>query len=298
MKLSDWMSGIRDDVKLIDVVMPGSHNSGTRGMMAMACCQDGSLAEQFRYGVRQFSVRLDTNRITKKIVFSHSCIRGVTLEEELSELKKVMDENPSEFSIIDIRPYGNDSIGPFKFRCYADTQEIDRLLEKYLEPSKYALTDFEKISDVTMGDIRKAGKRYLLLNEEREYKYSVCCDYKNPWSSERHGRRAETFAERATEVYDSEEKKGIFVLQTQQTAGPGTEVGLDSPRRQVKKMIPFYPRIIEKIRKNPKYLEMANVISSDFMSGDDFRAKLIISLNIDKHNVKEEMAEEFAELVK
>lgn len=287
MDFSNWMSCIRDEVKLIDVVMPGSHNAGTRGMIAQACCQNSTLAEQFRHGVRQFCLRLTTNRITKKIAFCHSVITGVSLEGELKELRKVMDEYPSEFVIFDVCSYGDEKIGPFTIKFRTDPKEIDRLFEKYLNASEYALTDFDKIGDVTMGDLRKSGKRFIIINENEEYRHSVNCGYKNPWSPERHGRLAQTFVERVPEVFDQEEKDGIFVLQTQQTAGFDAEVKLANPKKLDRIIKPHYPRIFEIIKNNPKYLSLVNVISGDFMAENDYKIKLILELNLCKNNVND-----------
>ena len=285
MNYANWMSAIKDEVKLVDVVMPGSHNSGSRKMIPAACCQGKTIAEQFRCGVRQFCFRLTTNKITKKISFCHSVITGVSLESELVGLKKAMDENPSEFVILDVCEYGDEKFGPISFKYRAPATEVDRLFEKYLKPSEYALTDFEKISDVTMGDIRKSGKRFLIISGREEYKYSVNCDYKNPWSPERHGRLAPTFVERACEVFDKEEKDGIFVLQTQQTAGFDAEIKLMSPKKADRAIKPYYPRIFEIIKSNPKYLSLVNVVSGDFMAEDEYKIKLILELNLLKNNV-------------
>lgn len=285
MNFSNWMSCIKDEVKLVDVVMPGSHNSGSRRMIAQACCQHATLAEQFRHGVRQFCLRLTTSKITKKIVFCHSVITGVSLEGELKELRKAMDENPSEFVIFDVCEYCDEKVGPITFRFRAEPKEVDRLFEKYLGASEYALTEFEDISDVTMDDIRKSGKRFMIINEKKEYKYSVNCGYKNPWSPERHGRLAPTFVERATEVFDKEEKNGIFVLQTQQTAGFDAEVKLAPPNKLDKIIKPYYPRIFEIIKSNPKYLSLVNVVSGDFMAENEYKIKLILELNLHKNNV-------------
>lgn len=296
MNFANWMSCIKDDVKLVDVVIPGSHNSGSRRMIRQACCQNATLAEQFRHGVRQFCLRLTTSKITGKIVFCHSVITGVSLESELKELRKVMDENPSEFVIFDVCEYCDEKVGPITFKFRAEPKEVDRLFEKYLNASKYALTDFEKISDVTMRDIRKSGKRFMIINEKADYEYSVNCDYVNPWSPERHGKLAPKFVERAAEVFDKEEKKGIFVLQTQQTAGFDAEVKFAPPNKLDRIIKPYYPRIFEIIKENPKYLSLVNVISGDFMAENDYKIKLILELNLLKNNVID--CEKLKELVK
>lgn len=297
MSFSNWMSLLKDEVKLVDVVMPGSHNSGCRKMISIANCQDGSLAEQFRHGVRQFCIRIDTNNLTEKIVHGHSAIKGLPIEPDLKELRQVMDENPSEFVILDFRKYGDDKLGPFTFKCRADKNKVNEIIEKTLNPSEYALTDFEDINDITMGDIRKAGKRFVLLNSDLEYNYSVDFPYENPWSPERHGREVSVFVKRATEVFDQCEKKGIFVLQTQQTGGFGTDIGIVSPRKLDKGMRQHYGKIIDNIKNNPKYLSLVNVICSDYMSKDFFKAKKIIGLNLFKGNIDENKLDEFKKLV-
>ena len=285
MDFSSWMSCIKDEVKITDVVIPGSHNSGTRGMIAPACCQNSTLAEQFRRGVRQFSLRITTNKITKKIVFCHSVIKGVPLENELTELKKAMDENPSEFVIFDVCEYPDERVGKLTFKFRADPKAVDEIFEKCLCASQFALTDFQNISDVSMGDIRKSGKRFLIINGEKKYKYSINGNFKSPWSPERHGRLAPVFVKRAAEVFDKEEKDGIFVLQTQQTAGFGAEVGLSSPKKLDKIIKPYYPQIFEAIKNNPEYLSLVNVISGDFMAENDYKIRLILGLNLPKNNV-------------
>ena len=138
----------------------------------------------------------------------------------------------------------------------------------------------------------------MLLNSDLEYKYSVDFPYENPWSPERHGREASVFVKRATEVFDQYEKKGVFVLQTQQTGNFGTDIGIANPRKLDKGLRPHYDVIIDSIKNNPKYLSMVNVICGDYMTEDYFKAKKIIGLNLLKDNVDEAKLDEFNKLVK
>lgn len=291
MNTSNWMSALDDNVKLTDVVMPGSHNAGCRRMIPLAECQRGDLAEQAVCGVRQFSVRLDTHR--QKPVFAHSMIMGAPIEGDLAALRFFLDRNPSEFVIIEIGGYGDDSFGPYTHRCRVDNEQVGELLEHYLECSRYALTDFDSIAQVTMGDIRRTGKRFLLVNSGEEYPCSKNCDFVSPWSPERHGRKAETFAARATEVFDQIEKKGIFVLQSQQTGGFGTEIGLASPKKVNRAFGPYFDTIIENIRRNPLYLQKVNVILGDYWLDNPDRVRKVLALNLDKGNINPCKAEEF-----
>ena len=158
----EWMKYIKDDVKLTEVVMPGTHNSGSYGMNALACCQDGTFYSQFAYGVRHFCIRYCGDK-KKGVVLSHGPVKGATLAEGFESIRRMIEENDSEFLIIDLREYYPQQVGPIKLKYHVDPKKVDELLEEYIQPSKYALTDFENISDVTMGDIRKAGKRYILI---------------------------------------------------------------------------------------------------------------------------------------
>ena len=87
---SEWMSYIKDDVKLCNVVMPSAHNAGSFKMKPIACCQDGDLTQQFNYGIRHFCVRIDTDK-NGQIVFCHGITKGLPFEPEMEKFRKVID---------------------------------------------------------------------------------------------------------------------------------------------------------------------------------------------------------------
>jgi hypothetical protein len=205
----------------------------------------------------------------------------------------MMDEHPTEFFILDIREYYPQQLGPFHFKFRADPQRVDNLLEKYIEPSKYAFTAFENIGDVTMGDIRKSGKKFLLINYREEYKYSVNCPHILPWEKGMNGKRAYEFVTKATSVFDKYNTSGLYWLQTQQTPNLGTDVGVVYPRKLDKVLRQHFKAIINTIANTPKYLERANIISGDFMTEDFFKVREILLLNLNKHNVKDGLEDEY-----
>ena len=71
----NWMSYIKDDAKLTNIAIPGSHNAGTRGMVALARCQNGTLPEQYCYGVRKFGIRIKAGR-NGKLYIAHGLAKG------------------------------------------------------------------------------------------------------------------------------------------------------------------------------------------------------------------------------
>ncbi|MBQ3151717.1 MAG: hypothetical protein IJB86_10785 [Clostridia bacterium] len=280
--IKNWMSLLKDDVPITKVVMPGSHNAGSYGMMASGCCQDQNLYEQAISGVRHFCIRLDTVR--KKIVMAHGISKGEAFETSLCDLKRALDELDTEFFILDIREYYPQKFGPIKLNYKADAKKVDELLEKYISPSKYALTDFDDISKVTMGDIRKSGKKFLLYNYKAEYKHSVACDYIYPWNKETYSLSAEKFVKEIPKIFDTEHTDGIYWFQTQQTPNPFTEIGMTSPRKLDISLAPHYQKLLDSIRDNPSWLAQANVIGGDFMTTGK-KCEAIINLNYDKGNM-------------
>lgn len=294
---SEWMSYIKDDVKLRDVVMPSAHNAGSFKMKPIACCQDGDLSQQFEYGVRHFCVRIDTDK-NGQIVFCHGMLKGQPFEPEMMKLRKVMDENPSEFIILDIREYQPQKFGPLELKFHADPKKVDDILERSIEPSKYAFTDFENISDVTMGDMRKSGKRFIMINYCEEYKYSVNCPHILPWEKKRHGKRAYEFVTEATDFFDTCDTSGFYWFQTQQTPNFGTDIGIVFPRKLDKALRWHFKALINNIASNPKYLAKANIISGDFMTEDHFKVREILNLNLKKNNIIEYLRDEYKSRLK
>lgn len=289
-----WMSFIKDDVKLTSLVIPGAHNAGSYGMKKMAECQKDNLFTQFLYGMRQYCLRLNTDK-KGNIILAHGISKGDLFENALKDVKKILDYNESEILLLDIREYYDQKIGPITLTYKADKNKVDELLKKYIDPEKYAFTDFEHIKDVTVGDIRKAGKRYILINEKEEYKFSKNCAVILPWAKDVNSATAEHFAERTLRFFDEYQTDGFYWFQTQQTPNIGTEIGLKTPKKLDESLRIFFPKIIEGIRNNPFYLDSANIIAGDYMTEDYMKSKLILELNLLKNNVKPELVNDYIE---
>ena len=289
----EWMKYIKDDVKLTEVVMPGTHNSGSYGMNALACCQDGTFYSQFAYGVRHFCIRYCGDK-KKGVVLSHGPVKGATLAEGFESIRRMIEENESEFFIFDMREYYNQKIGPFSFSYPTDDAEVTKLIEKYLDPEKYAYTDFEHVSDITFGDIRKSGKRYLIINYRNAYQ-PWCREVEHilPWNPTLHGKKPEVFAAEVLMHFNDEQTNGIYWFQTQLTPALDTKGIYKTPRTLEKSLRPYYQRIIDAIAANKFYLNSANVISGDFMTWSYDKCREIIKLNLLKGTVKEEYREKF-----
>ena len=294
----EWMKYIKDEVKLTEVVMPGTHNAGSYGMIPFACCQNGMFYDQFAYGVRHFCIRYCGDK-KKGIVLSHGLAKGKPLSHGLESMRRMIEENDSEFFIFDMREYYPQKIGPFSLTYPADDDLTAELINKYLDADNLAYTDYEKTKDITFEKLRKSGKRYIILNDRDAYPW---CrggyDSINPWHPQLHGKKAETFSKEVLSHFDNE-TEGIFWFQTQQTPGPDVQVKLTNPKKLDESLLPYYQNIINAIRENESYLKKVNVVSGDFMTESYDKCREIIRLNLFKNTVKEELREEFeAELEK
>lgn len=290
-----WMSYIKDDAKITKIAMPGTHNSGTKGMHRFARCQNGTLFEQFQHGVRYFDIRLRADK--KGVRIAHGILKGMPAREAFASFKKILDSS-DEFLIISIQTYMNQKVGPFKLSYNGNTDETDALISEYLEPEKYALTDFDDIRNVTMGDIRKSGKKYIIINEKEEYKYSVKGPMLGPWDPNIFGMKPEKFVTENLKFLKNLESEGFFWFQTQQTPNPGTEVGMTWPDDLEKMSKPLFPSMMKQVADDPGMLEKVNIVAGDFMTADLMKAKIILNLNLLKGIVKDELKEEYISAIR
>lgn len=288
-----WMSYIKDDAKITKIAMPGTHNSGTMGMNKFARCQNGSLYEQYTYGVRFFDIRIKADK-KGRLFIAHGVAKGMPAELAFESLKMIFDES-DEFFVLGIKTYMNQKIGPLKLSYDGNTEETNRLIKEYLNPEKYALTDCENISDLTLGDIRKSGKKYIIINKEKEYDYSCDCPMPDPWDSVVYGYKPEKFAKEILKYLKEIETDGFLWFQTQQTPNLGTENGWTKWPDDLDKLIrPLFPQIIADIAADETMLERVNIIAGDFMTQSHAKANEILNLNLLKGVVKDDLKAQYA----
>lgn len=100
----NWMSKVNDDVNIIDLSIPGTHDSGALHSIGDVAgkCQDMSISSQLKIGVRFFDLRLQLVNNEFKIVhsFVDQDLKFQTVVEDLYSFIKKYD---SEFLIISIK---------------------------------------------------------------------------------------------------------------------------------------------------------------------------------------------------
>ncbi len=290
----NWMEYIKDDAKITKIAIPGAHNAGTKGMVHMGCCQNGNPLEQYEYGVRKFGIRY--RRKKGEIRIAHGISTGMSGDEAFAYIGEILARY-NDFIILDIRRYGSQKLGPVTIRYKGDPCEIDELVAKHLEPEKYAFTDFDDIRDVTMEDIRKSGKRYIIHSEEEEYKFSRNVKLLEPWDAKVFGYKPEKFSRECVNYLRDMESEGFFWFQTQQTPNPGTENGLTWPDKLDELDRPYFPGMMAAIAADPVMLEKVNIVAGDFMTRDHMKENEILYFNLLKDAVKPEFREEYAKAI-
>lgn len=297
MFLKNWMSYISDDAKITKLAIPGTHNSGTMGMCKLAKCQNGSLYSQFAHGVRAFDIRLKADK-KGRLFIAHGVMTGMPAELVFESLRNILNESNGEFFIIPMITYMNQKIGPFSLSYNGNSAETSRLIREYLSPEKYALTDVENIGELTLGDIRKSGKKYIIINKNREYDFSVDCPYDDPWSATVFGYKPQKFIKEIKKYLTEKEYEGFMRYQTQMTPNLGTEIGWSKWPDDLDDVIrPLFHQIIDEVAADPVMLERVNIIGGDFMSRDNMKANKILSLNLLKGMVREELRKEYEEAI-
>jgi hypothetical protein len=267
-------------------------------MAGIARCQDGTLAEQFALGVRYFDIR---SKIKKGKSYASHNLTGLPYDIIFNDLGKAVDAAEGEFLILDIREYRLRDCRPQNTRDMQKKRagkvcDIDDLVEKYLSPQKYALTDFD-INTLTMEDIRKSGKRYLFLNAHKSYKYSCDTVFDFPWGMFLHGNTMEQFIINKTKSLEVAEPLGLFGLQAQLTPNPITKIGFKNPDTFERKFKPYFAKWMRDLSANPEILKKLNIIADNSMTTGTYKQAEILRMNLLKNNVKEEHVKAFEAMV-
>lgn len=176
----NWMADIWNsikDKKLIEIIIPGTHDSGTAFMdsnqaRATARTQTGSFGTQLKDGIRYFDVRLEEAKhwgCADDSVwwFRHGPFRSKTqFMSALADTKQFLEANPYEFIILDV----SDGDASTKSR-----DNLLNLIEKHLG-SYLAKTGWNK---KTLAELKEENQRVIVItnnaldaNFKAEYKSS------------------------------------------------------------------------------------------------------------------------------
>ena len=226
-QLSEWMSYIKDDALLRQVVIPGSHDAGTVGMPWYSITQDRDIGDQLACGTRYFDLRVKAKKGECRIY--HGPAYSLYLKDVLADVGDFLDSNPSECVILDVHKFGNDEA----------IEKTVAMLDEYLGGKFIAKesgqTDLEFIETLTLGDTRgkclliwgydddyaKNDNRYFVRNDDNGDVNVGCLQsfYKGSWNRYYSSKK---YIDKAIPAYIESYKNsigGLFVLQSQLTDG-------------------------------------------------------------------------------
>ena len=292
-ELSSWMSMIEDDTLLTELVIPGSHDSGTKGMNLVAETQDKTYLEQLERGFRYFDTRV---MYTGGEFYMYHSVKGeMKYSQVLEDVKAFLDENPTETVILDFQwtEGGNDK-GIF------DMLE-EKLSDKLINVEGESALEFVKA--LTLGEAR--GKCLIFVGQDEsnlDRPYQIARDKD---SEEREGSALRSYynvsynrssSQKYIEKYIPEyiemfknSKGGMFVLQGQLTYML-TSIR-DGEAKHDSNMNAYVKGLYES-----NDLQYINIIMRDFVNCE--KASYILNLNVAKKLVKAADVEAYKSMLK
>ncbi|BBH43780.1 phosphatidylinositol-specific phospholipase C [Pseudomonas sp. KU43P] len=155
---SDWMSAIRDDVKLSELALPGTHDSSTFDKQLfpilddIVVTQSLNFDDQLKYGIRVFDLRL--RRTGDALALHHGPIfLDKMFGSALRSIERFLQANPSETVLFRVREeHQADSNA---------TASLAEVFDRYMK--QFSSTHLQAPrSNVTLGEAR--GKFVVLSN--------------------------------------------------------------------------------------------------------------------------------------
>lgn len=280
--LTSWQDSISDATKLNELVMPGSHDAGSNGMMPLAQTQGHDIIDQLNGGVRYFDLRVKFQGDT--LVIFHDIITGQKFENVLSDISEFTAAHPSELLVLDFQHLG-DTAHEATIQALKDGLDLSKAMKKSALPT---------IENATMADVRDLGYNYVIVwtntteAESEDFLYPRTTSLKSPYDGNEHKKSPQELITHFQTYYDGYNGEGFFVLQAQRTA----PFILVKPSALEYEFKPHINEYIAALATSPN-LSKTNIIMRDFVSHDINNVRYILKLNITKNLVKSECIENF-----
>ena len=289
--LSKWMSMIKDDTKLNNIIIPGSHDSGSYSMLYMGETQKFDISKQLQLGARYFDVRITNDEGNYRIF--HDIIKGIEAEPIFGYFKDFLNENPSEVLIIDFQHFNNNP--EEKVIEFVNTYLADKVLI-----NDTALSDLEFIDGLTLADVR--GKCIILFPQLSPYtslnyifgRNIDNCSLNNTCLNSNYVRKyhiqqsilflnndIQKYIDNIKTKITNEGYKGLFVLQGQMTDAKKIFGPWSRERNHDANMQSW----ISELNNHPDF-EYINIIMRDFLNQE--KCENIIRMNYYKYIIKDD----------
>ena len=290
-ELSQWMGMIKDETLLKNVVIPGAHDAGTKGLSYLAKTQDRDTADMLACGTRYLDLRVSKTKDGELKIY-HGPFKGVTLDSVLEQIKQFLNANPTEALVLDFQHFDGDA-------------ELDTQTKVLTLPVVEAQgNDFvEFVDNLTLGDIR--GKCLILWgddsadnkvflrrnNDEGTIEKSALQSY---YEGKLNKKSSKTYIKEALphyiDKYKQQDCKGLFVLQGQLTDG----LYVFGPHFREATHNKNMNEYVENL-KDSADLNVINIVMRDFVT--PHKNCLTLQLNLTKDNVKSENITAFQDMI-
>ncbi len=145
-----WMKDVDDNKLIVEMSIPGTHDSGATHSIfdVSGKCQDLTIKEQLKIGVRFFDIRLQL--VNNELNVVHSFVdQKLKFKKVIKDISSFIEENPSEFIIISLKEDADSKNSTIDF----DEKLINEL-------KKYSNICFDNVLPNTLNEAR--GKIYIL----------------------------------------------------------------------------------------------------------------------------------------
>ncbi len=290
----NWMTDYIDGSTLLkDVVIPGAHDAGAADLDGsmfspgryLLVCQNASVGDQLKEGVRYFDIRTRLKGDTLYIQHAdYICQKFSSVVQDIADY--LIDGK--DMLILNIQHFTDDDTATATFEY----------LESHIADFRnLCLTKDEcDFSTLTLDRIREKGKRLLivwgssikpdeniLFDRGREGEGNGDFLY-SPYIGAVHKESDEALLEQLDEyILGSKNYNGLFNLQCQRTWAPAEP--LMGPEQLENRFAPLADAYIESL--SDEQLECVNIIHRDFVTSGD-KIKTILRLNERKGNALKE----------
>ena len=296
-----YMSCLKSDAKLGEIVMLGAHDAGTVGQNEMACTQNSDFGEMLDAGVRYFDCRV--TEVNGELSFVHANTNSpafwgseLTLAEACDDIVAFVAKYPSEVIVLD-----------FQHTWVSTEDKVIALLEQKLGAVALDKSLAAVPSEVTLGQMREWGKNVVIVYrtpekcEQKDFLYEREEYLQSEYNSGIHSISENKYEEKYPlliaewDKYIAGKSEGkLFVLQSQITATGW----LAEAEAKFRPIANDWLAGLEKA-ENADKLAAINIVMRDFVADDDIGSerasdevfKIVVKLNAAKGLVDPELQE-------
>ena len=296
-----YMSCLKSDAKLGEIVMLGAHDAGTVGQNEMACTQHSDFGEMLDAGVRYFDCRV--TEVNGELSFVHANTNSpalwgseLTLAEACDDIVAFVAGYPSEVIVLDFQ------------HTWDNTEDkVIALLEQKLGSIALDKSLAAVPSEVTLGQMREWGKNVVIvyrtpekceqnviLYEREEYLQSEYNSGIHSISKNKYEEKYPLLIAEWDKYIAGKSEGKLFVLQSQITATGW----LAEAEAKFRPIANDWLAGLEKA-ENADKLAAINIVMRDFVADDDIGSerapsevfKIVVKLNAAKGLVDPDLQE-------